>query len=428
MDDGRILNTVVERRQGRGAIYMFYTYRKVYAMGVRLALMVCVGSLALWSLEPVLAQQKPEFTPPLTFDCQKIQGPLSTQFYERSRQPYKDLFDDTWKPSSPAAQNIDAELLEKAARRLNARLYVRSFLVVRNNQLVFERYYWGADKNDSYNVHSASKSIWGAAVGIAISKGLIPNVDTEISALLPKNYKGLIAGQHSKITLKHLLTMSSGLSWTEDKTENDIETENDWIAAIINLPLQGDVTPGTKFNYSTGNSHLLSAILEEATPQQTVCEFIHKNLLTKIGIVAEHWGRDRTGYFSGGYDLYLTARELAKFGMLYLNDGVWNGEQIVPSRWVKDSMTRQIAVPPDRDRPEEPHYDYGYNFWLRKFGNHDAAMAWGHGGQMVYIIKDLNMVVVMTTNTRWFEQDRFNGAAIMEDCVIPAVDGGPNEC
>src|SRR5262249_10238671 len=115
----------------------------------------------------------------------------------------------------------------------------------------------------------------------------------------------------------------------------------------------------------------------------------------------------------GGYNLYLTPRELAKFGLLYLHGGNWQGQQLVPSAWVTASMTAQV----DAGTP----YSYGYDFWLRRLSGHDVAMAWGFGGQMIYIVKDLNMVVVMTTNTHDFNQDTFDGTGVMQNDVLPAV-------
>ncbi|MGH9886982.1 MAG: serine hydrolase domain-containing protein, partial [bacterium] len=156
----------------------------------------------------------------------------------------------------------------------------------------------------------------------------------------------------------------------------------DWIRSILELP--NVETPGSTFNYSTGDAHLSSGVLTSAV-QSTACEFIHKNLLVPLGVVAEHWGRDPQGYFSGGYNLYLTPRELAKFGLLYLHGGSWRGTQLVPAAWVEASMTDQV----DAGDP----YSYGYDFWLRDLAGHHVAMAWGFGGQMIYIIKDLDMVV-----------------------------------
>jgi CubicO group peptidase (beta-lactamase class C family) len=346
------------------------------------------------------------------FDCSSIQGPLSTnQFYE-ANPTYTDPVDDTatWTMSTPAAEGLDAAMLEEAATTLGDLPNTWSFLVIRNDKLVFERYFHGSAKNQSNNVHSASKSIWGAAIGIAIHKGLLVSAGTKIDTILPAKYVTIMSSDKLAITVRNLVTMTSGIGWTEDTTETKIQKRRDWIAAILRLPMAG--TPGATFNYSTGNAHLNSAVLTTAA-HTTACEFIHQNLLAPMGVVTEHWGRDPQGLFSGGYNLYLTPRELAKFGLLYLHGGNWHGHQLVPAAWVTASMAPQI----DAGGP----YSYGYDFWLRHLAGHDVAMAWGFGGQMVYIVKDLNMVVVMTTNTRDFTEDTFDGTNTMKSNVLPAA-------
>ena len=350
---------------------------------------------------------------PAAFDCNALEGPLSTNRFYEDNPTYTDPVDDSasWTTSTPEAQGVDSGPLDGASIDLDGTPFVWSFLVIRHDTLVYERYYHGSARNQSNNVHSASKSIWGAALGVAIDKGLIPGADATLASTLPANYTSALTADGKTIEIRDLLTMTSGIRWTEDTTENQIQRTADWTAAILQRLVN---PPSAPFNYSTGNTHLFSAALATAA-QTTACEFIHKNLLAPMGIVAEHWGRDPQGYFSGGYNLYLTPRELAKFGLLYLHDGKWNGTQLVPAAWVQTSMTNQV----DAGEP----YSYGYNFWLRDFGTHHAAMAWGFGGQMVYIIKDLDLVVVMTTNTHDFDQDDFDGTDIIANQVIPAAGG-----
>jgi CubicO group peptidase (beta-lactamase class C family) len=346
------------------------------------------------------------------FDCGTIQGPLSTNRFYEDNPTYTDPVDDSasWTISTPESQGMDSSGLERASTALADLPYTWSFLVIRRDALVFERYYHGSAKNQSNNVHSASKSIWGAAIGIAIDQGRIPSADATIATTLPARYGSAMSPETRTITVRDLLTMTSGSHWNEDTTETEIQQTPDWVAATLQLPRAA--TPGTLFNYSTGDTHLSSAVLASAT-QTTACEFTHKNLLAPLGVVAEHWGRDPQGYFSGGYNFYATPRELAKFGLLYLHDGRWNGTQLVPAAWVEASMTNQV----DAGAP----YSYGYDFWLRDIAGHHVAMAWGSGGQMIYIVKDLDLVVVMTTNTRDFTQDSFNGLSIIEDHVLPAA-------
>jgi len=346
------------------------------------------------------------------FDCAAIQGPLSTNRFYEDNPTYLDPVDDSasWTISTPEAQGMDSSRLERASTALADLPYAWSFLVIRRGDLVFERYYHGSAKDRSNNVHSASKSIWGAAVGIAIDQGRLPGVDATIASTLPSRYVAEMAPETRTVKVRDLLTMTSGSRWHEDTTETQVQQTPDWIAATLRLPRAA--TPGTLFNYSTGDTHLSSAVLASAT-ETTGCEFVHQYLLAPMGIVAEHWGRDPQGYFSGGYNFYVTPRELAKFGLLYLHDGRWNGRQLVPAAWVAASMTNQV----DAGAP----YSYGYDFWLRDIAGHHVAMAWGFGGQMIYLVKDLDLVVVMTTNTRDFAEDSFDGLSIIEDDVLPAA-------
>jgi CubicO group peptidase (beta-lactamase class C family) len=347
------------------------------------------------------------------FDCGSIQGPVSTDRFYEDNPTYTDPVDDSasWTISTPEAQGMDSSGLEGASTALADLPYTSSFLVIRRDALVFERYYHGSARNQSNNVHSASKSIWGAAIGIAVDQGRIPGVDATIASTLPSRYVAVMSPETRTVKVRDLLTMTSGSRWHEDTTETEIEQTPDWVAATLGLPRAA--APGTLFNYSTGDTHLSSAVLASAT-RTTACEFIHQHLLAPMGIVAEHWGRDPQGYFSGGYNFYVTPRELAKFGLLYLHNGRWQDKQLVPSDWVSASMTNQV----DAGAP----YSYGYDFWLRDIAGHHVAMAWGFGGQMIYIIKDLELVVVMTTNTRDFTPDSFNGLSIIEDHVLPAAD------
>jgi len=381
--------------------------------GIRVMVMLCVlASCSSPKSSPATTDAVGPDGAIAAFDCSSIQGPLSTTRFYEDNPTYIDPVDDSasWTISTPEAQGMDSSRLERASATLADLPYTSSFLVIRGGGLVFERYYHGSARNRSNNVHSASKSIWGAAIGIAIDQGRIPSIDATIASTLPSRYVAEMSPETRTIRVRDLLTMTSGSRWNEDTTEAQVQQRPDWVAATLSLPRAA--RPGTLFNYSTGDTHLSSAVLTSAT-HTTGCEFIHQYLLAPLGIVAEHWGRDPQGYFSGGYNLYVTPRELAKFGLLYLHNGRWNGTQLVPAAWVEASMTNQV----DADAP----YSYGYDFWLRDIAGHHVAMAWGSGGQMIYIIKDLDLVVVMTTNTRDFAQDSFDGLSIIEDHVLPAA-------
>src|ERR1700741_1051804 len=221
-----------------------------------------------------------------SYGCGRIQGPLSKDSFYEDNPTYTDPVDDSasWTMSTPEARGMDSSRLERASNALAELPYTSSFLVIRDGALVFERYYHGSAKNQSNNVHSASKSIWGAAIGIAIDHGRIPSADATIASVLPARYDAAMSPETKTIKVRDLLTMTSGSRWTENTTENELQYTPDWIAATLRLPPAAP--PGTPFNHSTGDSHLSSAVLTEATRTQA-CELVDEKLLGPKGCVVE---------------------------------------------------------------------------------------------------------------------------------------------
>lgn len=262
-----------------------------------------------------------------------------------------------------------------------------SFILIRNNKIVSERYFNGSNKDQSNNIHSASKSILSALIGIAVHEGYIDSIQQSIIDYLTE-YKPDDSDKKN-ITIEHLLNMTSGLGWHEDQTEYIIEKRDDWIKAILDLPLNHK--PGETFNYSTGNTHLLSAILTKATGMSN-CDFLYSYLMNDLNISVEHWGRDPMGYFSGGCNFYITPREMAVFGLLYMNDGFLYGQQIIPSEWIKSSFSVQSTY--------DDFYQYGYCWWITDICNYKTLKAWGYGGQYICIIPEFDILIVSTANTR----------------------------
>ena len=264
---------------------------------------------------------------------------------------------------------------------------ILSLLVVRHGYLVYERYYHGSARDQSNNVHSASKSILEALLSIAIGREPCGSWNDRVSTYLPEYFTGASAGKR-RITIRHLLTMSSGLRWVEDGTEYRIQEKRDWVRAVLAAPLRH--RPGARFHYSTGNTHVASAVLQRATGMKTSA-FAQRYLFGPLGITAEHWGHDPRGVDSGGYNVYLTPRELAKFGLLYAQGGLWHGQRIVPASAVTLAATRVWRV--DRD------FSYATGWWRRRLSGHDMFFCWGWGGQFVYVIPDLDVVMVTTEDT-----------------------------
>jgi CubicO group peptidase (beta-lactamase class C family) len=337
-----------------------------------------------------------------------------------------------WNPriATPASQGMNAQLLDDGAAAFSASAKnAASFLVLRHGRLVKESYYLGHDAGTSKNVHSSSKSILSGAIGIAIEHGWIRSrdpahlnaLDEKVSWYLPQY---AVPEENQQLTLRHLLTMTAGLEWREDKSEDDIvQGGGDWIDHILNLARTESA--GKTFHYSTANTHLLSAILthelnRHGAPELDTCSFVHRYLFSPLGISAEFWGRDPQGIFSGGYDVYLTPRELAKIGLLYLHGGRWDGEQIISRDWVRDSTARHVK------HDETSDLYYGYNWFVRRLAGHEAFYSWGYGGQHVFVVPDLDLVAVLTTDTHDTTLPEYEDAyRVVQSYVIPAVSGRP---
>jgi CubicO group peptidase (beta-lactamase class C family) len=346
---------------------------------------------------------------PIQVDCEAIfdRPGHGETFYEDNPTYIDDRALPEWRLSAPSDVGIDGDALEAGAADLAQSPALLSLLVLRDDALVFERYYNGSDASHSNNIHSASKSILSALFGIALADGTIASLDAPLADYLPEY---IAAGSaRAAITLRHVLTMSSGLEWTEDDTEYVIESSDDWVAAILGQPMTG--TPGVDFNYSSGMSHLISAVLTRATGTST-CAYAHEKLLGPLGVAAEHWGRDPDGVFSGGFNLYMTPRELARFGLLFLHDGDWEGDQLVPASWVQQSIQPHL--------PADDGYDYGYFWWLLSDHTEDIAIAWGFGGQFVYLVPALDLMVVMTADTA-ADHAELDGETFLYDHLLPAV-------
>jgi CubicO group peptidase (beta-lactamase class C family) len=294
-------------------------------------------------------------------------------------------------PKQPALRDTGFEAALAVAKDL-PRLH--SLLVSRGGELVIERYYNGARAARPANIKSASKSIISALVGIAIERRLIPAVDTPIVTWFPELTKDR---DHAKrtITIEDLLTMRSGLETTSNRNYGAWVRSRNWVQHALTRPLSSE--PGTQMEYSTGNTHLLSAILTKTTRVST-WQFANQALAAPLGFTLARWPQDPQGIYFGGNDMLLTPRQMLAFGELYLARGRVKGKPIVPESWIEKSF-----VP--RDRSYWSDQQYGYGWWIRELGGHRAYYAWGFGGQYIFVVPDLDLVVV-TTSASTVAEDR----------------------
>jgi len=300
-----------------------------------------------------------------------------------------------WRTSTPESQGMDSAKLLIADGFIRDRLPdAFSLLVVKNGYLVFEKYYaWGSPEKYAV-VHSVTKSVISALIGIALDKGYLHSVDQKMIEFFPEYDTDELDPRIKEITLKHILTMSAGFMWNDrGPSMREWYTSPNWAKFSLQLPLQNN--PGTVFNYNSSISHLLSIILSKSTKTSTL-DFARQNLFEPLGIQSAFWHQGPQGYHIGGFGLALSARDLAKFGFLYLNNGYWNGQSIVPERWVAESTAPQIQAV---GHPLYGRFGYGYQWWVKEVDGCSSFRAWGRRGQFAAVIPQLDLVIAVTSET-----------------------------
>lgn len=302
--------------------------------------------------------------------------------------PGDDDWSGDWRAATPAEVGLDSERLEKALERIGELDGLQGVLVARHGRLVAERYFRGSAGHRPHNLKSASKSVLSALAGLAIEQELL-GLDQEIASVLPEG-RELDDPDKRAITVRHLLTMTSGLESTSFGNYGSWVASRNWVRAALTRPLQAE--PGTRFSYSTGGTHLLSATLSRAAGRSTH-DFARRHLFDPLGVGPSAWARDRQGVHVGGNNLSLRPRDMLKFGQLYLNRGRWGGEQLLPWQWV-DQSTRPAGLAAPRGRGRI-YGGYGYLWWLRGPRERGAYIASGYGGQYIYVSPAEDMVVVV---------------------------------
>jgi len=296
----------------------------------------------------------------------------------------------------PVAQARPTDAFEPARAAARGLSRLHSLLVSHRGELVLEHYNRGFTASRLANVKSASKSVISALVGIAIDRGLIDSVSQPASTWFPELARDADERKR-RITIEDLLTMRSGLETTSNRNYGAWVTSPNWVRFVLTRNLVSD--PGTTMQYSTGSTHLLSAILSRVSGTSTL-QFAQASLGRPLGITIAPWPRDPQGIYFGGNDMLFTPRQLVSLGELYLNRGRVGDRQIVPARWVAESCVPRTTSRFDAGR------EYGYGWWIDDVGDRTACYAWGYGGQYVMVFRDLQAVVVATSSTATGDERR----------------------
>lgn len=360
-----------------------------------------------------------------------------------------------WTASSPRAEGMDRAVLEKLDAELASgqQGYVDGMLVIRHGKVVFERSYkhdyerlfesspdqkralynyydpeWHPyyQKSELHTMQSVSKSVTSALVGIAIGRGELPGVDAKVGPAF-EGFEGDGDPRQAHMTLQDLLTMRSGIRWDESTvTYTDprnscaqMEASKDWVRFVWRQPMAAE--PGKVFVYNSGVTVLLAQVLHHATGK-AVPDYARENLFGPLGITDFQWKRTPTGLADTEGGLYLTPRDLAKVGYLYLHDGVWNGQRVLPEGWVHESTEPRVVTGAKGKRA----YRYGYQWWEIPDATGKAFPAYaalGYGGQYLIVVPRLDLIAVFTG---WNIYDKPELSSLMVfDRVVSAVKPAP---
>ena len=338
----------------------------------------------------------------------------SKQPVEPTDYTYKmpEKIDDGWETASLDDAGINVEQIEIVTDKIQKNVFrdIQSLLIVKNSALVHEEYFNGYSRNHLQDIFSITKSISSSLIGIAVDKGFINSVNDPVISYLPQYLNDVTDDKMNEVTLKHILTLSSGMDWDERSyeytdqrnTENQMVQHYDWMQFVISRPII--YTPGTVWEYNTGSVHLLSAVLKNAAGLYAD-EFAEEYLFGPLGITGYEWNEDNMGYQCTGATLgglKLKPRDLAKFGLLFLKNGNWNSNQVISETWVEESTTQHIVIPENTN-------NMGYLWWVGEVSINSEKLvyiaSYGYGEQTMYLFPEFDMIIIITCSALKKEAD-----------------------
>lgn len=291
--------------------------------------------------------------------------------------------------AEPAAASQRSASLDMALDRAATLAPLKVVIVAQHGRILAERGYNGSSATTSRNIKSASKVIISALVGMAIDRGVLQGVDQKIAPLLADDLPDDPDPRLAEVTIGNLLSMQAGLARTSGPNYGRWIVSSNWVRAALAQPFVED--PGGMMLYSTGSSHLLSAILTRVTGRPTLA-LADEWLAPLPDFRITDWQRDPQGIYFGGNQMAMSARSLLAVGELFRNGGATGaGQQLLAPEWIEQSWQ-------PRTRSQFTGEDYGYGWFLRRLGGHDVAYGWGYGGQMLYVVPSLGVTAVMMSN------------------------------
>ncbi|MBQ0732753.1 serine hydrolase domain-containing protein [Aquimarina celericrescens] len=327
---------------------------------------------------------------------------------------------DGWDIAGPDSHRVNMKKLQQLIDAVEAKSLqnIHSILIAKEGKLAFEAYFEGYNASIPHDQRSASKSISSAMIGIAIDDKIIESTDQKLYSCIPATYQYTKDPLKSKIRIKDLLTMSSGLAVDGAASEGNYQETEHWLKTVLEAPMVNE--PGTHANYGSANPFLLGVCLNERLSQPMEL-YMDQKLLSPLGITKYMIQTENTGttpYFGGG--MYLTPRDMLKFGQLYANKGTWKGKQIVSETWVEDSFKKHTRLEDAKNKNE-----YGYQWWHRtyKAGGREiqSIEARGAGGQFIFVLPEMKAVAVITSGNYRNRKLNEQPENIVEHYILPAL-------
>jgi len=322
---------------------------------------------------------------------------------------YTPLPGDDWKVSTPAEQGLDPMLVAELYYNAAELETIYGLLVIKNGYLIAERYFNEGSVEQKARLQSVTKSYTSALVGIALHQGYLSSIDQKMMDFFPEVADQITDLRKEQITIHHMLQMRAGYPWEEtDPVLWKGLLSGHYPPLIEEFPLIAD--PGTEFHYSNLTSNWLGIIVDRACGTN-LKSYAEEHLFLPIDAEVGEWGQDAEGHNNGCGDLHFSARDAARFGLLYLNDGEYEGNQVVPADWVHDSLQRYSEnINATGGFPANwglsiSDIGYGYQWWSARAGDHHFDCAWGHGGQLIVLLDEFDMVIVVTAYPFWLQHD-----------------------
>ncbi len=321
---------------------------------------------------------------------------------------------EDWRKTAPESTGMDSSYLVDMFRYIEGEhIPMEGFIIVKDGYIVAETYGGKYSEETPHPIYSVTKSLTSAAVGAAVKEGAIKSTDEKVLDYLDAGKITDLNDWKKELTIKHFLTMKSGLDFPEQSQKGFYESDtwknfveaDDSTYFMLNRPVRAEPD---SWSYSTGDARVVSRIVQEATGSP-LSDYVQKQIFDPLGITDVEWPADHSGTSFGGTGVKMKPRDMARFGYLYVKDGKWEGEQILPEGWVKESTQPYGDTDSNFDGRK-----YGYYFWLKQVKGYDTYRAMGLYGQYIVVVPELDLIVVQTSSGMDVDP-------LLEEYIIPSI-------